>query len=180
MIEIWFSSLILPLIKQNINFFLWYKYTCKKISFFMNKLLCPVVATCQTRESKISGLLLPCTREEGILAYFRVCICQSNVSKIKKKKKRSLFLVCFQLLCWEIVRKIPNLTVLQIKSGNIICAYGKEWFPILICIFKTKVKSLPLGYVLEMNKLKSCSFLCHIIFALWIKFYFIKLSFIFQ
>lgn len=119
-------------------------------------------------------------RRNIILAYFRVCICQSNVSKIKKKKKRSLFLVCFQLLCWEIVRKIPNLTVLQIKSGNIICAYGKEWFPILICIFKTKVKSLPLGYVLEMNKLKSCSFLCHIIFALWIKFYFIKLSFIFQ
>lgn len=34
-------------------------------------------------------------------------------------------------------------------------AYEKEMFPILICIFIMKVRTLPLRQVLEMNKLKS-------------------------
>lgn len=37
----------------------------------------------------------------------------------------------------------------------LLFAYEKEWFPILICIFIMKVRTLPLGQVLEMNKLES-------------------------
>jgi len=36
----------------------------------------------------------------------------------------------------------------------LLFAYEKESFPVWICIFIMKVRTLPLGQVLEMNKLK--------------------------
>lgn len=71
-------------------------------------------------------------RRNIILAYFRVCSCQSNISKIKKKKEISVFSV-FSTSVLRNCEKNPKLN----------CAANKKWQHYL-CLWKRMVSHFDL------------------------------------
>lgn len=58
----------------------------------------------------------------------------------------------FNFFSWEMKRKSPYCKWKKKKKKRQACFWpAKKSFPILICIFIMKVRSLPLGLVLEMS-----------------------------